>query len=604
MKDIKLPEVGENIESGTIVNIYVSVGDSISKGMDLLELETDKASLPVPSPIDGVVKEILVSTGDDVQIGTVIMRAEAGAATDSSTDEVKPKSQAKPEAKAKSENKAPEAPKVAAASTGAAIAHDASSGIPSKEDAGKDTQLVVIGGGPGGYAAAFLGADLGMDVTLVDLEKNPGGVCLYRGCIPSKALLHAAKVISEAREAKEFGLDFGEPKIDVDKLRGWKNDVVTKLTGGTGQLAKQRKVNMIQGRAKFVDSNTLEIDKVDGSKQTLTFVRAILATGSRPIELPFAPKSKRVMDSTSALDLEDIPKNMLLIGGGYIGLELGQAYAELGTKVSVVEMLPQIMTGSDKDMSNILIKKLKTIMETIMVSTKVSKMDETKSGIKVTFEDKDGKSFSETYEKVLVAIGRRPNSENLGLENTKIKVTERGFVEINQHLQTHDSSIYAIGDIAGNPMLAHKASHEGRVAVEHIAGHKVAFEPNCIPAVVFTDPEIAWAGLTETEAKAQGVNYTVAKFPWGASGRAITLGGVDGMTKLLIDPETERILGVSIVGPHAGEMIAEGVLAIEMGAVAADLKLAIHAHPTLTETVMEAAESFFGQATHIYRPKK
>ena len=606
MKDIKLPEVGENIESGTIVNIYVSVGDSISKGMDLLELETDKASLPVPSPIDGVVKEILVSTGDDVKIGSVIMRAEAGAASNTSAEKSAPskKDSDKPAAKAKPETSKAESPKVATTAAASSIAHQASEGIPSKDEAGKDTQVVVIGGGPGGYAAAFLAADLGMDVTLVDLEKNPGGVCLYRGCIPSKALLHAAKVISEAREAKEFGLDFGKPKIDVDKLRGWKNDVVTKLTGGTGQLAKQRKVTMIQGRAKFVDSNTLEIDKVDGSKQTLTFVRAVLATGSRPIELPFAPKSKRVMDSTSALDLENIPKNMLLIGGGYIGLELGQAYAELGTKVSVVEMLPQIMTGSDKDMSNILIKKLKTIMETIMVSTKVSKMDETKDGIKVTFEDKDGKTFSETYEKVLVAIGRRPNSENLGLENTKVKVTERGFVEINQHLQTHDASIYAIGDIAGNPMLAHKASHEGRVAVEHIAGHKVAFEPNCIPAVVFTDPEIAWAGLTETEAKEKGVNYTVAKFPWGASGRAITLGGVDGMTKLLIDPETERILGVSIVGPHAGEMIAEGVLAIEMGAAASDLKLAIHAHPTLTETVMEAAESFFGQATHIYRPKK
>ncbi len=600
MTDIKLPEVGENIEAGTIVNVYVNVGDSITKGMDLLELETDKASLPVPSPTDGVIKEILVNTGDEVKIGAVIMRVEAGASAETS-EAPKP---APKKAEAKAAEAKPAAKTETKSAPSSAIEHAPAAAIPTKEEAGKDTQLVVIGGGPGGYAAAFLAADLGMDVTIVDLEKNPGGVCLYRGCIPSKALLHAAKVISEAREAEEFGVTFGQPKIDLDKLRGWKNDVVTRLTGGTGQLAKQRKITMIQGRAKFVDSNTLEIEKVGGGKQTLTYVKAILATGSRPIELPFAPKSDRVMDSTSALDIATIPKNLLLIGGGYIGLELGQVYAELGTKVSVVELLPQIMTGSDKDLSNILIKRLKTIMDKIMVSTKVVKMDETKDGIKITFEDKDGKQFSETYDKVLVAIGRRPNSDNIGLENTKISVNDRGFVDVNAQLQTHDPSIYAIGDIVGNPMLAHKASHEGRVAVEHMAGHKVAFEPNAIPAVVFTDPEMAWAGLTETEAKAQGRKHVVAKFPWGASGRAITLDRVDGMTKLIVDPDTERILGVSIVGPNAGEMIAEGVLAIEMGANVTDLKMSIHAHPTLTETMMEAAESFFGQATHIYRPKK
>lgn len=379
---------------------------------------------------------------------------------------------------------------------------------------------------------------------------------------------------------------------------------MAKLTGGTGQLAKQRKINMIQGTATFVDSNTIKIEKVGGGNKTLTFIKAILATGSRPIELPFAPKSKRVLNSTTALDIESIPKTMLLIGGGYIGLELGQVYAELGTKVSVVELLPQIMTGSDRDLSSILEKRLKTIMDKIMVSTKVKSLEETAAGITVTFEDADGKTFKETYEKVLVAIGRKPNTDNIGLEKTSVVVNSRGFVEVNAQLQTHDPSIYAIGDIVGNPMLAHKASHEGRVAAEHIAGHKVAFEPNAIPAVVFTDPEMAWAGLTETEAKTQGRNYAVAKFPWGASGRAITLDRVDGLTKLLIDPETERILGVSIVGPNAGEMIAEGVLAIEMGAVVTDLKLSIHAHPTLTETVMEAAESFFGQATHIYKPIK
>lgn len=600
MQDIRLPEVGENIKSGTVVNVFVKIGDRVSKGDDLLELETDKASLPVPSPIDGIIKEILVKTGEQAVIGSVIMKAEAVAGSSTPVKkELKPSAPASPEQKM---TQAAEKPQPVQAATNT-IEH-AVTALPTKEEAGKDTQVVVIGGGPGGYAAAFLAADLGLNVTLVDPEKNPGGVCLYRGCIPSKALLHAAKVISEAREAKHFGLEFGQPKIDLDKLRNWKNDVVSKLTGGTGQLAKQRKINMIQGMATFVDSNTLKIEKVDGTTQTLTFIKAVLATGSRPIELPIAPKSKRVLNSTTALDIENIPKTMLLVGGGYIGLELGQVYAELGTKVSVVELLPQIMTGSDRDLSSILEKRLRTIMDKIMVSTKVKSMEETKDGIKVTFEEQDGKIFNETYEKVLVAIGRKPNSDKLGLEKTKVVVNNRGFVEVNAQLQTHDPSIYAIGDLVGNPMLAHKASHEGRVAVEHIAGHKVAFEPHAIPAVVFTDPEMAWAGLTETEAKAQGRNFVVAKFPWGASGRAITLDRVDGLTKLLIDPETERILGVSIVGPNAGEMIAEGVLAIEMGAVVTDLKLCIHAHPTLTETVMEAAESFFGQATHIYKPIK
>lgn len=600
MQDIRLPEVGENIKSGTVVNVFVKIGDRVSKGDDLIELETDKASLPVPSPIDGIIKEILVKTGEQAVIGSVIMKADAVAGSSTPVKkELKPSAPTSPEQKITQTVEKPQ-PVPTATNT---IEH-AVTALPSTEEAGKDTQVVVIGGGPGGYAAAFLAADLGLNVTLVDPEKNPGGVCLYRGCIPSKALLHAAKVISEAREAKHFGLEFGQPKIDLDKLRNWKNDVVARLTGGTGQLAKQRKVNMIQGLATFVDSNTLKIEKTDGTTQSLTFIKAVLATGSRPIELPIAPKSKRILNSTTALDIENIPKTMLLVGGGYIGLELGQVYAELGTKVSVVELLPQIMTGSDRDLSSILEKRLRTIMDKIMVSTKVKNMEETKDGIKVTFEEQDGKIFDETYEKVLVAIGRKPNSDKLGLEKTKVVVNNRGFVEVNAQLQTHDSSIYAIGDLVGNPMLAHKASHEGRVAVEHIAGHKVAFEPHAIPAVVFTDPEMAWAGLTETEAKAQGRNFVVAKFPWGASGRAITLDRVDGLTKLLIDPETQRILGVSIVGPNAGEMIAEGVLAIEMGAVVTDLKLCIHAHPTLTETVMEAAESFFGQATHIYKPIK
>jgi len=463
-------------------------------------------------------------------------------------------------------------------------------------------QLVVIGGGPGGYPAAFLAADLGLNVTIVDTNPNPGGVCLYRGCIPSKALLHAAKILSESKEAKEFGIEFGTPKIDIDKLRSWKDSVVTKLTNGLGQLSKQRKVNFIQGRASFIDSNTLNIQKQDGSTQTLNFEKAILATGSRPRVIPNTPDSPHILDSTSALDIKDIPKTMLLVGGGYIGLELGTVYAELGSQMDVVEMLPQIMTGADKDLVQIVQKRLKTIFNEIMVSTKITQMEKTPAGIKVTFEDKDGKTFAREYKKVLVAIGRRPNSDNIGLENTKVTVNQQGFVEVNAQRLTSDPSIYAIGDVNGNPMLAHKASHEGTVAAEAIAGKKTAFEPKTIPAVVFTDPEMAWCGITETQARDENRDVKVVKFPWGASGRALTLGRPDGLTKIIVDPKTEQILGMAIVGPGAGEMISEGVLAIEMGAVAADLKMCIHPHPTLSETIMESAESFFGHATHIYRP--
>ncbi len=466
------------------------------------------------------------------------------------------------------------------------------------------TKLVVIGGGPGGYTAAFLAADLGLETTLVDVESNPGGVCLYRGCIPSKALLHIANVLEEAKEAKNWGVDFPEPKIDIDKMRAWKESVVAKMTGGLGILSKQRKINFIQGRASFVNSTTLSIQKENGTKETLTFEKAILATGSYPVSLPNAPQSPRILDSTTALELTDIPKTMLVIGGGYIGLELGTVYAALGTRVSVVEMLPNLLAGVDKDLGNILFKNLGKVFHAIMPDTKVSKIEESASGIKVTFEGEAVKEKTQEFEKILVAIGRKPSSSGLGLENTKVQLDKRGFVVINAQRQTNDPNIYAIGDIAGEPMLAHKASHEGRVAVEAIAGQKVAFEPKAIPAVVFTNPEIAWCGLTENEAAKQNRPIKIAKFPWGASGRATTLNKTDGVTKLILDPETQRVLGVGIAGVGAGELISEGVLAVEMGAVVSDIKLSIHPHPTLSETMMESAEVFFGQSTHIYRPAK
>lgn len=468
----------------------------------------------------------------------------------------------------------------------------------------KQTQLVVIGAGPGGYAAAFYAADLGMEVILVDTELNPGGVCLYRGCIPSKALLHAAKVVGESRDAKEFGITFNEPKIDVAKLRSWKNDVVSKLTGGLGQLTKQRKITFIQGKATFVDSNTIKIEKKDKSTQTVQFQNAILATGSRPVQLPNIPESPLILNSTTALDMENVPSSLLVVGGGYIGLELGTVYAELGSEVSVVEMTAGLLPGADRDLVAVLEKRVKTILKSIMLSTKVAKVEPSTQGVKVTFETADGKTNQQTYEKILVAIGRKPNSNDLGLEKTKVKVTAKGFVEVDLQRRTSDPAIFAIGDIAGEPMLAHKASHEGRVAVEAISGKKSVFEPKAIPAVVFTDPEIAWCGLTETQAKQENRSVAVAKFPWGASGRAMTLNRTDGLTKLIIDPDTQRVLGMAIVGPGAGELISEGVLAVEMGSVVEDMKLAIHPHPTTSETIMEAAEGFFGHATHIYRPRK
>jgi dihydrolipoamide dehydrogenase len=463
--------------------------------------------------------------------------------------------------------------------------------------------IAVIGAGPGGYAAAFYAADLGMKVTLIDNEKNPGGVCLYRGCIPSKALLHVAKLIEESKHAKEWGIEFGDARVDINKLRDFKNRVVDKLTSGTGQVSKFRKVNYLQGWASIVDPKTIKVKKSDG-EETVSVDDMILALGSLPTRLPsLAIESPRVLDSTGALDLPEIPKSMLVIGGGYIGLELGSVYAALGTKVSVVEMTPGLLPGADRDLVKFLAQRVEKTFEKVMLSTKVTSMKASDKSVTVNFEG-EGAPKEATYDYVLVSIGRRPNAKIEGLDKTKVKVDAKGFIETDGQRRTAEPTIFAIGDVAGEPMLAHKASHEARVAVEAIEGQKAVFEPAAIPAVVFTDPEIAWAGLTEADAEKQGRKVEVAKFPWPASGRAIAIDRVDGMTKLIIDPDTERILGVGIAGSGAGELIAEGVVAIEMGATASDLKLSIHPHPTLTETLMESAEVFFGQATHVYKPKK
>jgi dihydrolipoamide dehydrogenase len=469
----------------------------------------------------------------------------------------------------------------------------------------QQTQLVVIGAGPGGYAAAFMAADLGMQVTLVDPAENPGGVCLYRGCIPSKALLHAAQVVGEIEAGAEWGLSVGKVRIDPAKLGQSKAQIVAQLTGGLGQLVKRRKITYLRGTARFQDAHHLEVADLDDQRQVLAFDSAIIATGSQPVTLPhLSVDDARLWNSTTALELDSVPAKLLVIGGGYIGLELGSVYDALGSRVTVAEMTPELLPGADRDLVRPLQRRLKDRFEDIFLETTVTELRAQKNGLRVALSSGAEKAQTRLFDAVLLSVGRRPRTSGLGLENTAVVVNDKGFIQVDAQRRTAEAHILAIGDAAGEPMLAHKASHEGRVAAEVAAGHRVVYEPAAIPAVVFTDPEIAWVGLTETQAKAQGRKVAVSKFPWGASGRALTLGRKEGLTKLICDPEDQRILGVGLAGPGAGEMIAEGALAIEMGANAMDLGLTIHPHPTLSETLMEAADAIFGTATHIYRPPK
>jgi dihydrolipoamide dehydrogenase len=467
------------------------------------------------------------------------------------------------------------------------------------------SQLVVVGAGPGGYAAAFMAADLGMQVTLVDPAENPGGVCLFRGCIPSKTLLHATQVVAQIEAGAEWGLSVGKITVDHSRLRKWKDRIVAQLTGGLGQLVKRRKITYRRGTARFTDNHQMEIADLDDRRHLLAFDTAIIATGSLPI--PIAGLSRddpRVWNSTAALALETVPAKLLVVGGGYIGLELGSVYAALGSRVTVVEMTPDLLPGADRDLVRPLQRRLKSQFEDILLETTVAELKPQKNGLRVKLQRGEEKPRTRIFDAVLLAVGRRPRTDGLGLENTAVALDDKGFIQVDAQRRTAEAHILAIGDVAGEPMLAHKASHEGRVAAEVAAGHRVIYDPAAIPAVVFTDPEIAWVGLTETEAKAKGRKVAVNKFPWGASGRALTLGRNEGLTKLITDPESDRILGLGLTGPGAGEMIAEGALAIEIGANAMDLGLTIHPHPTLSETLMEAADAVYGTATHIYRPSK
>jgi dihydrolipoamide dehydrogenase len=461
-------------------------------------------------------------------------------------------------------------------------------------------QLVIVGAGPGGYAAAFAAAALGLQVTLIDREPNPGGVCLYRGCIPSKALLHVAKVLAEAERARDWGVTFKKPTIDLRKVRAWKSGVVDRLTKGLGLLARQRKVEYVQGEAVFVNSNTVRVKRKRGGAETISFEQGIVATGSFPASLPTIPDSApQVMYSDQALELEKIPKSLLVVGGGYIGLEQGDIYARFGAKVSVVEMMPQLMPGGDPELVAILHKQFEKRFESIMLRTRVAEARVQRNGVKVRFEGQGSGKKEVTYEKVLVAVGRKPNSAGIGLEKTSVQLDEKGFVRVDNQCRTDEPSLFAIGDVTGGLLLAHRAHHQGVVAAEVAAGHNVAFEPRAVPFVEYTDPELAECGLSEAQAQAQNIPYKVARFPWRASGRALTLGEEVGLTKLIIEPDSGRILGVGIVGADAGEVIPEAVLALEMGATATDVALTIHPHPTLSETFMEAAARFLGHSIHI-----
>jgi dihydrolipoamide dehydrogenase len=588
MVEVVVPDIG-NFDSVDVIEVLVAVGDTIAKEDSLITVESDKASMDIPSSHAGVVKELKIAVGDKVAKGSLILLIETAAEAATETKPAAPAPASAPAtAPAATENKTP-APQPAVATGN----HDVT------------CQVMVLGSGPGGYTAAFRAADLGLKVVLVERYPTLGGVCLNVGCIPSKALLHTAKVITEAEETEHHGLSFGKPNIDLDKLRDWKsNDVVNKLTGGLAQMAKARDVTVITGLGKFTSPNQIAVTAEDGKVTLVGFENAIIAAGSQATKFPGAPDDERIMDSTGALALADIPGRMLVVGGGIIGLEMGTVYDALGTKVSVVEFMDGLIPGADRDLIRPLQKRMEKRFESIMVSTKVSKLEAKADGIYVDFEGANAPKETQKYDRVLVSIGRRPNGKNIGAEHAGVAVDERGFIAVDKQMRTNVPHIFAIGDIVGQPMLAHKATHEAKVAAEVIAGHKVEFVASVIPSVAYTDPEIAWVGLTETDAKAKGIEYEKASFPWAASGRALSIARTEGATKLIFDKDTHRVIGAGIVGINAGELLAEAVLAIEMGADAHDLGLTIHAHPTLSETVCFAAELKEGTITDMLPPKK
>jgi dihydrolipoamide dehydrogenase len=578
--EVRVPDIGE-YENVPVIEVHVAAGDTIAAEDPLLTLESDKATMDVPAPVAGTVAGVRVGVGDTVSEGDVIVELQTGQETG-----------ATPTAPA-------EAPAQAAAPAPAPVAASAE-GV----EADVSAEVLVLGAGPGGYSAAFRAADLGKSVVLVDSSPILGGVCLNVGCIPSKALLHAAKVIAETKEMAEHGLAFGEPAVDLDKLRDWKESVVRRLTNGLAGLAKQRKVKVVTGYGTFASPNHLEVTGDDGSRTVVGFEQAIIACGSEPVTLPFIPHDdERVVDSTGALELGGVPERLLVVGGGIIGLEMATVYSELGSRVTVVELLDQLIPGADKDLVNPLFKRISKRYDAIYLTTKVTRVDAAADGLVVHFEGAKAPETA-TFDQVLVAVGRRPNGRAIGAERAGVAVDERGFINVDKQQRTNVPHIFAIGDVVGQPMLAHKAAHEGHVAAEVAAGKPSYFDVRGIPSVAYTDPEVAWVGVTENEAKAAGVKYGKGVFPWVASGRSLSLGRDEGMTKLLFDEATHRLIGAAAVGPNAGELIAETSLAVEMGADATDIGLTVHPHPTLSETVGMAAEAFEGTITDLYLPKR
>ena len=601
-QDIKVPDLG-SFQDVPVIDVLVQAGDVVEVDTPLLTLETDKATMDVPSPIAGTVEAITVTRGTKVSTGSVIARIVASAVAAPASAAAAPASATAAPASATA---ALVSAAAAPASATAALA-SVSVTAPVVElgpvaGTARHAKVLVLGAGPGGYTAAFRAADLGLEVTLVERWPVLGGVCLNVGCIPSKALLHAARVVDEAQAMAGHGISFGPPQIDLDRLRSWKSSVVGKLTGGLSGLARQRKVTVIRGDGRFVAPRVLEVTGEEGT-QRIGFDHCIIAAGSEPMRLPFVPDDPRVMDSTAALELQDIPQRLLVIGGGIIGLEMGCVYDALGSKVSVVELMDQLMPGADPDLVKPLEKRLRKRYEQILLGVKVQAVEALPEGLRVTFSG-TGAPTPQIYDRVLVAVGRRPNGSGIGVEAAGLSVDPRGFLSVDRQMRTAQPHIFAIGDIVGQPMLAHKATHEGKVAAEVIAGEKRAFDARVIPSVAYTDPEVAWVGLTESEAKAKGIEYQKGSFPWAASGRSLAQGRDEGFTKLLFDPQTHRVLGGGIVGSSAGELIGEVALAIEMGADAADIGLTIHPHPTLSESVAMSAEAFEGTLTDLYLPKR
>jgi dihydrolipoamide dehydrogenase len=578
--EIKVPDIGD-FEAVEIIEVLVTVGDSVEENQDILTLESDKAAMEIPSSHKGVVKNIKVTVGEKIAQGDLILTLEVADTVSKVIETIK--EDVKPDKKSNKEaNKKKKEVNITA---------------------DMHAETLVLGSGPGGYTAAFRAADLGQKVVMIERHERIGGVCLNVGCIPSKALLHTAKVINDAAEMSEHGINFTKPQIDIRKVESWKNSIVDKLTGGLKALATKRKVDILQGQASFVASHALEVKTSDGVK-TITFDNCVIAAGSRVTKIPIFPNDDpRMMDSTDALDLADIPKNLLVIGGGIIGLEMATVYNALGAKVTVVELQNSLIPGTDQDIVKPLLKRIQEQYEAIYLNTKVISIKALKEGLKVSFEGKDAPKTA-VFDKVLVAVGRTPNGKLINAEAAGIVVNEQGFIEVDAQMRTNIAHIYAIGDIVGQPMLAHKAVHEAKVAAEVISGHKSAFDPMTIPSVAYTDPEVAWMGKSEAEAKSEGIAYVKGAFPWAASGRSLSTGRDEGLTKALFDKESGRLIGAGIVGPNAGELIAEAVLALEMGADAEDIGMTIHPHPTLSETLGFAAEMAEGNITDLMPPRK